>query len=255
MSESIKLTCNVTKVWQYQTPEQIAVRAKNHGGEENLFATYVSRRGQKARNECAVRLFPEVSGEETTYHMLSEEQKHHVDQEINIMVENGDFVPKNMVRDYVTGELLICSEDRMAKLIAKMREEGHPNADEDFVRRNYTGRVTRRRMADWAKICLNKEDAKWTDLTPDQQEEGIQHIRTDFESGNWERPAAPKGSKANGQQKTIVHHTSESSHADTTPESMGWAELDPYRHIDGESAKDRKNRIRREKRRLAKAST
>jgi len=127
----------------------------------------------------------------------------------------------------ITGELLVISKARMAK---KMETLG---LDEKSVRKAYISRVAKRLLA---------------------QGKTAEEIKAMYDAGEMPAPSAPKGSRTEVPKAPKASKAPKSKKKtevkDTVPTQ---GELDPLRQIDGEDAKARRNRIRKERRAMAKS--
>ena len=232
-----KLTCTVTGNWSYVSDERFAKLAEKAGGENELIANHISREGQKVKDGKI---------EMPTLH-------------------------KNKIPCSVTGELMFCSDERMEKLIAKGKAS-NPDFSEMDVRAAYISRVARRLRKEKAI----KADIAFEELDDNQRADIDFEIRELADLGNLPAASAPKGSKqivaatlppnteippenAEDAENSDIEpeiniettHSETGSVKETTPTETETETIDPLRMIDGESKKERKNRIRRERAAIA----
>jgi len=213
-----KLKCTITGNWSYCSEDRFQKLVAQFGSEEALINGYVSREGKKllAANE------EDVSKAQAAAQAV---------------------VHKNKIACTVTGELMFISDERMKHLC----ETG--NTDEEGVRAGYVNRVAKRLRKEEA----NKVEAgkSFADLTQDQQLTIDEGLKARFDAGDWPATAAPKGSKQEKAEKAPKAAKAEKAEKpetevrDTVPAAT--EALDPLRHIENESSKERKNRIRRER--------
>ena len=241
-----KLYCSITRDWAYCSEDRFSKLVAQFGGTEAGLADpltgYVSREGKKL-----VEL-------------------HKGDREAARVAAIKLF--KNKIACTVTGEQMYISDDRMAHL------KGKYQTNEDGVRARYVSRVAKRLREQLAKTLIGKPEAVYSVLT-DEQKAGIdKQIQDMAAEGKLPAPSAPKGSKkvakpadpmaavataavtaaAEPVVETVATPAPETTVIDAVPAALTeTAELDPLRHIDGESKSARKARIAKERLAAVKA--
>jgi hypothetical protein len=230
-----KLYCSITGDWSYASDERVAKLAALHGGSEaglkDPTTGYMSREGKKLV------------------------EAHGGDRNAARAAANAER--KNKISCIVTGERLYISDARMAHKTTKL------GVSETELRATYVSRVASRLRKDLAvKVDATKT---FDTLTPDQRHEIDAQIAEMGQTGSLPAPAAPKGSKVKvvapaapvapvPQGDVVMDEVSQAAPVVMETVTAPVAEIDPLRHIEGESASDRKNRIKREKRSVAKVS-
>lgn len=227
-----KLMCIITGDWSYCTAERMEQLRKKFGSMPKLIAGYMSREGAK----MVAALVPEgLEGE-----ALEEATAKAVEKAHKACLANPG---KNKIFCILTGERMYISPARMAR---KM-EVGE--CSEEEVRANYLSRVATRLEKSLPQKMFQKDLA---DLNKTELKAVHAEIKAMKEAGTLPAPSAPKGSVTPAPAKPAkpAKPVAETVVFDTTPDGE-----DIMRTIDGESSKDRKNRIRRERNAAKKAAT
>jgi len=219
MERTKKLRCSVTGNWSYCGEARYEKLVAQFGSEQKLLEGYQSRAGKKLVAAAEGDIAKAMKGVAATH--------------------------KNKIACIVSGELMFISDARMTHLQTKLE------TDEQGVRDQYVSRVASRLRKEAAAQIV--DDAGFSDLTKKDQKAIDTALRARYVAGDWPAPSAPKGSKQTTPAEPKAPKASKKAGTkpattvvDTTPDT------DPLRHIDGESSKDRKNRIRRERAAAAK---
>ena len=212
-----KVMCSITGDWAYCSEERFQALRKQFGSIAELNANYMSRQGKKLVDSK----IPEgLEGDElaTARATAIAEAK----------AECQNNPGKNKIFCTLTGERMYISPARMKHLM----EVG--NCTEDEVRANYKSRVAKRLEKKLAQSMYEKE---FSDLETAEIETVHAEIRKMKDEGTL--PAPAKKGKNNPTAKS----------APKSHKKGGTVVIDET----GESKKDRRNRLRRERRAAQKA--
>lgn len=221
-----KIICSITGDWTYCTDERFEQLRAKFGSIKKLVAGYQSRAGTK--------LVEALMAADAELELEAAVEQARADCQAN--------PGKNKIFCIITGERMYISDARMAKL----QEKG--GCDEQAVRDSYRSRVAKRLEGTIAQTMFQMNVS---DLDEDKLATVHEEIREMAAEGKLPAPAAPKGSVT---EKPAKKKTSKKTSAKKETVVVDTNAEDIYRKIADESSKDRKNRIRREKRALAKAA-
>lgn len=210
-----KVKCNITGDWQYCNESRYQDLIAKYGSEEALQEEYTSRAGLKLLKEH--------------------------DGDVEAARAAVSTVGKNKIACIVTGEKMFISPARLARLRETL------DTDEDGVRSSYVSRVAKRLRKEAAQEL---EVDSFEDLTEEQQNAIDDALRARFESGDWPEPSDRSAKPEKVKSKPIKKAAAPGK----TKVVTEVAALDPLRIVEGETPNERKNRVRRERRALAKLS-